>query len=130
MVDAIGRNVGSAHDEQPVEPRRPGLDRKLPFHEAMLLGYKAALCSPPDNGLILKSYIRNLTQDADGKLARITAADLKDRKAFPDWNPIYTEPQRYNVWLTEAGLDLHVNKDNGRALVAGCSMGKAMIGRG
>ena len=23
-----------------------GLDRKMPFHEAMLLGYKAALCSP------------------------------------------------------------------------------------
>src|SRR5438874_9250185 len=63
---------------------------------------QAALCKPPERGLILKSYIRNLKWDGQGKLAVITRDDLKDRKAFPDWNPIYTEPTRYNVWLTES----------------------------
>ncbi len=62
---------------------------------------QAALCQPPAGGLILKSYIRSLKQNADGTLARVRLGDLQDRTAFPDWNPIYIEPQRYNVWLTE-----------------------------
>ncbi len=63
---------------------------------------EASLCKPPEHGLVVKSYIRNLARDSAGKLTVITPADLKDRKAYPDWNSIYIEPTRYNVWLTEA----------------------------
>jgi hypothetical protein len=65
---------------------------------------EAARCKPPEGGLILKSYIRNLKADERGvgDLGRITRDDLKDRTAFPDWNPIYTEPAHYTLWLTEA----------------------------
>lgn len=63
---------------------------------------QAAICRLPAGGLILKSYIRNLKLDTRGEPALIGRDDLKDRKAFPDWNPIYIEPTRYNVWLTEA----------------------------
>src|SRR5262249_21705392 len=45
---------------------------------------------------------RNLKFDTVGQLAHITRDDLKDRTAYPDWNPIYIEPTRYNVWLTES----------------------------
>src|SRR5262249_49718648 len=72
---------------------------------------QAALCKPPERGLILKSYIRNLKWDEQGKLAVITRDDLKDRKAFPGWNPIYTEPTRYNVWLTESEWQSLIPKD-------------------
>ena len=58
--------------------------------------------NPPPGGLILRSHIRNLKRDADGKLAVITAEDTKDRAAYPDWNAIYNEPAHYSVWLTEA----------------------------
>jgi hypothetical protein len=63
---------------------------------------EAARCTPPPGGLILTSYLRNLKRDDRGELARITRDDLKDRKLFPDWNPIYTEPAHYSVWLTES----------------------------
>jgi hypothetical protein len=58
--------------------------------------------TPPPGGLILKSYLRNLKTDERGQLAHITRDDLKDRKLYPDWNPIYLEPAHYTVWLTEA----------------------------
>jgi hypothetical protein len=63
---------------------------------------EAARCVPPEGGLVLKSYLRNLKWDDRGDAALITKADLKDRKLFPDWNPIYIEPAHYSVWLTEA----------------------------
>lgn len=56
--------------------------------------------TPPPGGLILKSFIRNL-KEAEGDVARITKDDLKDRKLYPDWNPIYLEPAHYTMWLTE-----------------------------
>jgi len=72
---------------------------KLPKGQATMPP-EADLCKPPAGGLIVKSYLRNLTWDARGQLAHITAADLKNKRDFPDWNPIYIEPTRYNVWLT------------------------------
>src|SRR5262245_21725453 len=62
---------------------------------------EATRCTPPPGGLVLRSYLRNLKSDR-GELARITREDLKDRSRYPDWNPIYTEPAHYSVWLTEA----------------------------
>lgn len=81
--------------------KMPQAERKLLPKGAVAELPEALRCTPPAGGLILKSYIRNLRWDADGRLASIGPGDLKDRKAFPDWNSIYTEPQRYNVWLTE-----------------------------
>lgn len=63
---------------------------------------EASRCTPPKGGLVLKSYLRNLKDDGSGSVALITKEDLKDRKLFPDWNPIYIEPAHYSVWLTEA----------------------------
>jgi hypothetical protein len=57
-------------------------------------------CTPPTAGLILRSFVRNLKRDGSGELAVITRADLQDRALYPDWNPIYTEPAHFNVWLT------------------------------
>ena len=62
---------------------------------------EAARFKPPEGGLILKSFIRNLKSSESGDLARITRDDLKDRTAFPGWNPIYTEPAHFTVWFTE-----------------------------
>jgi hypothetical protein len=58
--------------------------------------------TPPRGGLVLASSIRNLKALAGGRVAPITPADLADKAAYPEWNPIYTEPARYHVWLTEA----------------------------
>ncbi|HKB38606.1 MAG TPA: hypothetical protein VKD72_19335 [Gemmataceae bacterium] len=63
---------------------------------------EASRCTPPPGGLVLRSYIRNLKRGEGGRLEHITRDDLKDRKQYPDWNPIYTEPAHYHVWLTEA----------------------------
>jgi hypothetical protein len=57
-------------------------------------------CTPPAGGLTLRSFVRNLKRDGSGELALITRADLEDRALYPDWNPIYTEPAHFNVWLT------------------------------
>jgi hypothetical protein len=62
---------------------------------------EAARCTPPPGGLVVASFVRNLKRDAAGNLSRITPEDLKDKTAYPDWNPVYTEPARYNLWLTE-----------------------------
>jgi hypothetical protein len=43
-----------------------------------------------------------LKKDSRGEFAAITKGDLKDRDLYPGWNPIYTEPAHFNVWLTEA----------------------------
>ena len=43
---AFRRPVDEKLQQYYVKLIHDGLDRKLPFHEAMLLGYKAALCSP------------------------------------------------------------------------------------
>lgn len=61
---------------------------------------EAARCAPPPGGLVVATFVRNLKRDAEGKLARITRDDLKDRQRYPDWSPVYTEPARYNLWLT------------------------------
>jgi hypothetical protein len=58
---------------------------------------EADRCTPPPDGLILRSYVRNLKKDRRGELAVITREDLKDRTLYPDWNPIYTEPAHFNV---------------------------------
>jgi len=63
---------------------------------------EADRCTPPPGGLILRSFVRNLKKDARGEFATITREDLKDKALYPNWNPIYTEPAHFNVWLTEA----------------------------
>lgn len=62
---------------------------------------EASLCTPPAEGLILKSYIRSLKRDRNDNLARILPHDLRDTRSFPKWIPIYLEPARFNMWLTE-----------------------------
>jgi hypothetical protein len=59
-------------------------------------------CTPPPNGLILRTFARNLKGDSRGELAVITREDIKDRTLYPDWVPVYTEPAHFSVWLTEA----------------------------
>ena len=80
----------------------PEAERRLLPKGTAAVPPQAELCKPPAGGLVLKSYIRNLKWDDKGQLALIARGDLKDRTAFPDWNPIYIEPTRYNVWLTES----------------------------
>ncbi|HKB36067.1 MAG TPA: hypothetical protein VKD72_06410 [Gemmataceae bacterium] len=63
---------------------------------------EAERCTPPPGGLILRSHVRNMKKNDRGELAAISREDLKDRKLYPDWNPIYTEPAHFNVWLTAA----------------------------
>jgi hypothetical protein len=62
---------------------------------------EALRCPPPPGGLVLRSYVRNL-KTSDGSVTRILREDLKDRKLFPDWHPVYIEPAHFAVWLTEA----------------------------
>lgn len=57
---------------------------------------EAKRCAPPPSGLVVATFVRNLKRDA-GRLARITRDDLKGRKRYPDWNPVYTEPARFNL---------------------------------
>jgi hypothetical protein len=61
---------------------------------------EAKRCAPPSGGLVVASFVRNLKRDESGKLARITRDDLKDQQRYPQWNPVYAEPARYNLWLT------------------------------
>src|SRR5262245_8020517 len=63
---------------------------------------EAQRCTPPPGGLVLRSYVRNLKSLKDGSVVPITHEDLKDRKAFPGWHPVYIEPAHFSVWLTEA----------------------------
>lgn len=63
---------------------------------------EAKRCTPPPGSLVVATFVRNLKRDPAGKLARITRDDLKDKVLYPHWNPVYTEPARYNLWLTEA----------------------------
>jgi hypothetical protein len=63
---------------------------------------EAARCAPPPGSLVVATFVRNLKRDESGKLARITREDLKDAKQYPQWNAVYTEPARYNLWLAEA----------------------------
>lgn len=58
-------------------------------------------CTPPPGGLILRSFVRNLKKDKRGELAVITKQDLQNRDLYPGWQPIYTEPGHFSVWLTE-----------------------------
>ena len=61
---------------------------------------EAVRCAPPPGGLVVATFVRNLKRDEKGKLARITPEDLKHKDRYPDWNPIYTQPARFNLWLT------------------------------
>jgi hypothetical protein len=72
---------------------------------------EAVRCTPPAGGLILASYVRNLKRDSSGQLARIEPDDLKDKTLYPDWNPIYTEPARFSIWLTKAERESLIPKD-------------------
>ena len=58
--------------------------------------------APPPGSLVVASFVRNLKRDTQGNLARITREDLKDTVGYPGWNTVYTEPARFNLWLTEA----------------------------
>jgi hypothetical protein len=62
---------------------------------------EAARCSPPPGSLVVATFVRNLKRGEGGTLARITKEDLKDTLGYPGWNPVYTEPARFNLWLTE-----------------------------
>lgn len=62
---------------------------------------EAERCTPPNGGLILRNFVRNLKKAANGEFAAITGEDLQDRTLYPGWNPIYTEPAHFNVWFTE-----------------------------
>jgi hypothetical protein len=59
-------------------------------------------CTPPANGLILRTFARNLKRDSRGELAVITQEDIKDRTLYPGWVPVYTDPAHFSVWLTES----------------------------
>jgi hypothetical protein len=63
---------------------------------------EALRCTPPPGGLVVATFVRNLKRDDRGKLARISRDDLKNADAYPQWNPVYAEPARYNLWLTAA----------------------------
>lgn len=63
---------------------------------------EALRCAPPEGGLVLRSYVRGLKKGPGGSVQRVTREDLKDRKLFPDWHPVYTEPAHFTVWLTAA----------------------------
>lgn len=63
---AFRRPVSAALLDYYVKIVHAGLDRKLPFHEAMFLGYKAALCSP--HFLFLAETVDESRQEAATKL--------------------------------------------------------------
>jgi hypothetical protein len=60
---------------------------------------EARRCAPPPDGLVVATFVRNLKRES-GKLVRITREDLKKTDLYPHWNPVYTEPARFNLWLT------------------------------
>jgi hypothetical protein len=67
---------------------------------------RKGLVQPPPGGLVLRVYMRNLKRDGRGEIARITKADVKDRKLYPDVNwewadAIFTQPMPDVMWLTE-----------------------------
>jgi hypothetical protein len=62
---------------------------------------EARRCAPPPGGLVVASFVRNLKRDESGKLARISREDIKDKDRYPHWSVVYTEPARFNLWLTE-----------------------------
>jgi hypothetical protein len=61
---------------------------------------EATRCAPPPGGLVVATFVRNLKHEDTGALARILPEDLADQGRFPDWNPVYAEPARNNLWLT------------------------------
>jgi hypothetical protein len=75
--------------------------RALPAGKA-IVPPEAARCTPPPGGLVLRSYVRNLKAGLGGSVSRISREDLKDRKLYPGWHPVYTEPAHFAVWLTAA----------------------------
>lgn len=95
--------AGLAKWENLTEQQRKGLPAGKPFQPP-----EAARCTPPPGSLVVASFVRNLKRDQRGKLSRITAEDLQDKESYPNWNSVYTEPARYNLWLTE---------DEGKSLV-------------
>jgi len=67
---------------------------------------KKAPPKPPEGGMVLKVYTRNLKKDKKRELALITREDLNDKKTYSDdawrWaNGIYREPMPDVMWLTE-----------------------------
>jgi hypothetical protein len=60
----------------------------------------------PEGAMVLRVYQRNLKRDAKGEIARITKADVKNRKLFPnvewEWGEaIFTEPMPDVMWVTK-----------------------------
>jgi hypothetical protein len=94
----------------PKSERNPGSVKVMPPKNSAL-----GLPKPPANGLVLRVYTRNLKRDHEGKLARITKADVQDRKTYKhaSWrwsNGIYREPMPDVMWLTEAEWKSLVSK--------------------
>lgn len=82
--------------EQLPEADRKALPRGNPFQPP-----EVARCRPPPGSLVVATFVRNLKRDPDAKFARIISEDLHDKERYPQWNAVYTEPARYNLWLTE-----------------------------
>src|SRR6516225_6667107 len=60
----------------------------------------------PEGAMVLRVYQRNLKRDGKGEIARITKADVKNRKLFPqvewEWGEaILTEPMPDVMWVTK-----------------------------
>jgi hypothetical protein len=84
----------------PEATRRPGAVKVPPIP-------KHLLTEPPEGGVVLKTYTRNMKRDKYGKLARIEKKDLDDKKTYADvnwkWgNAIFLEPMPDVMWVTEA----------------------------
>ena len=64
-----------------------GLDKKLPFQEAMLLGYKAALCSP--------HFLYHIEPVEFGKSTKLDNHALANRLSYFLWSSL---PDRELSW--------------------------------
>jgi hypothetical protein len=102
--DATGLLRGALKKWQalPESLRKPGAI-KLPAPQAPL---EDEHLRAPKGGLVLRVYMRDLKRDRQGKVARITKQDVKDRKLFPDeawqWaDALVTQPMPDVMWLTE-----------------------------
>jgi hypothetical protein len=68
---------------------------------------RKALIAPPQNGLVLRVFQRNLKRGPKGAVALITKKELKDRKLYPDigweWGEnVFAQPMPDVMWLREA----------------------------